>query len=92
MEANTTEYLTVEADVVSETIITQEDSELFDLPSNPAKPLLDIIFTLADTRYKYERAPYTFFILLGDFGGFQGAIIILPGYLMSLYTSRMFQS
>ena len=53
---------------------------------------MDIIFKLADTRYKYERAPYTFFVLLGDFGGFQGAIIMLPGYLMSLYTSRMFQS
>ena len=31
------------------------------------------------------------FILLGDIGGFNGAIMILPAYLMSLYTDRMFR-
>ena len=77
---------------MKETIIIQDGSDFFDLPKTPYKPQMDIIFKLADTRYKYERAPYTIFVLLGDFGGFQGAIIMLPGYLMSLYTSRMFQS
>ena len=28
-------------------------------------------------------------ILLSDLGGFQGAIILLPSYLMSFYASRM---
>ena len=34
-----------------------------------------------------ERSAYTLFTLLGDFGGFQGAIIIFPSFLMSFYSS-----
>ena len=39
-----------------------------------------------------ERNAYTLFTLLGDVGGFNGAIIIFPTYLMSWYASRMFVS
>ena len=39
-----------------------------------------------------ERQTYTFFTLLGDLGGFNGAIIIFPSYLMSFYSERMFRS
>ena len=39
-----------------------------------------------------EREAYTVFTLIGDVGGFNGAIIILPAFLMSFYSERMFQS
>ncbi len=35
---------------------------------------------------------YTIFTLLGDIGGFNGAIMIFPAYLMSFYSSRMYQN
>lgn len=40
----------------------------------------------------YERSAYTLLALLGDIGGFNGAIIILPTYLMSFYNPRMYQA
>ncbi len=38
-----------------------------------------------------ERSKYTVFVLLGDVGGFNGAIMILPAYLMSFYSEKMYQ-
>ncbi len=38
-----------------------------------------------------ERTQYTFFTLIGDVGGFNGAIIIFPAYIMSFYSSKMYQ-
>ena len=32
------------------------------------------------------------FELLGDFGGFSGAILIAPSYFLTFYSSRMFAS
>ena len=39
-----------------------------------------------------QRVQYTFFSLLGDVGGFNGAIIIFPSYFMSWYAARRFNS
>ena len=48
-------------------------------------------FHLADNKYVYERSVYTFFALIGDVGGFNSAIIILPTFLMTIYSERMYQ-
>ena len=53
---------------------------------------IDLTVNLDDKIIKMEREAYTLFTLIGDVGGFNGAIIILPAYLMSLYSERMFQS
>ena len=37
-----------------------------------------------------ERATYTFFTVLGDVGGFNGAIVIFPAYIMSYYSQQMY--
>jgi len=37
-----------------------------------------------------ERAAYTFFTVLGDLGGFNGAIVIFPAYIMSYYSQQMY--
>ena len=47
-------------------------------------------FVLADNKYVYERSVYTFFTLIGDVGGFNGAVIILPAFIMSIYSERMY--
>ena len=39
----------------------------------------------------YGRSKYTLFEMIGDLGGFNGAIILFPAYFMSLYSSLMFQ-
>ena len=46
---------------------------------------------VADIRHTQSRSPYTVFILLGDFGGFQGAVILIPSFLMSFYSAKMFE-
>ena len=46
--------------------------------------------SLGDTKKVYERTAYTLFTLLGDFGGFNGAIIIFPAYLMSQFSSNKY--
>ena len=45
---------------------------------------------LSTNKYVYERSVYTFFTLIGDVGGFNSAIIILPTFLMSIYSKRMY--
>ena len=52
---------------------------------------ISIILRLSANKYIYERSVYTFFALLGDVGGFNGAIIILPTFVMAIYSERMYQ-
>ena len=40
---------------------------------------------------EYSRTAYTFFILLGDVGGFNGAIIIFPAFVFSFYSASMYE-
>ena len=35
---------------------------------------------------------YTLLTLIGDIGGFQGAIFMIPAFLMSFYTPKMFEA
>ena len=37
-----------------------------------------------------ERVTYTVFTVLGDVGGFNGAIVIFPAFLMSYYSQQMY--
>ena len=53
---------------------------------------LSIRMMLSSNKYTYERSVYTFFSLIGDVGGFNGAIIILPTFLMAIYSEKMYQS
>ena len=34
---------------------------------------------------------YTFLILIGDIGGFQGAIFMIPAFFLSFYSPKMFE-
>ena len=54
-------------------------------------PKSAVIFELADTKIIYERQVYTFFTMLGDLGGFNGAIVIFPAFVMSWYSEKMYQ-
>ena len=67
----------------------QKDDILYPGSTEPlARATLKI--QLSDTRVKYSRSKYTLFILLGDFGGFNGAVLMFPAMLLSLYSQRMF--
>ena len=49
-----------------------------------------VTFLLAGNKYIYERSVYTFFTLIGDVGGFNSAIVILPTFIMSIYSEHMY--
>ena len=53
------------------------------IDSPDAWPHIQILLELAETKYESQRQVYTFFTMIGDIGGFNGAIIILPAYLMT---------
>ena len=40
----------------------------------------------------YTREAYTFFELLGDFGGFNESLFMIVGFLTSFYGSQMYQA
>ena len=46
---------------------------------------------LSDLKYEYERSVYTFFSLIGDVGGFNGAIVILPTLFITIYSEKMYK-
>ena len=45
---------------------------------------------LSDLKKTYEREVYSFMALLGDFGGFNDGVILIPAILLSLYAEKMF--
>ena len=44
---------------------------------------------ISDKKHIYERQKYSILMLVSDFGGFQGALIIIPSSFMSLYAASM---
>ena len=52
-------------------------------PSPDFLPHFQVRLELADIKYEKERQVYTFFTMIGDIGGFNGAITILPAFLMA---------
>ena len=44
---------------------------------------------LSDRKHIYNRQKYSLFMLLSDFGGFQGAVIMIPYNIMSFYAASM---
>ena len=51
---------------------------------------IQLVLQLSANKYIYERNVYTFFKLIGDVGGFNGAIVIVPTFLMAIYSERMY--
>ena len=47
---------------------------------------------LDEKKETFERQAYTWFTLIGDVGGFNSAIAIIPTFLISFYSDRMFKS
>lgn len=74
-----------------ETTATELSEGIFYPESSFIVPKLELSLELAATQRFAERQAYTFFTLLGDVGGFNGAIIMLPAYMMSWYSAKMFQ-
>lgn len=46
---------------------------------------------LDDVRYEYERHDYTFFEMLGDFGGFIDGLTLIAYGLTKSYSKNMFK-
>ena len=46
---------------------------------------------LSSKQTRYEREAYNLLALIGDVGGFNGAVIAFPGFLMAIYSDRMFK-
>ena len=47
---------------------------------------------LSEKQLVMSRTFYSFFQLISDIGGFNGAIIILPAFLMGIYSSKMYEA
>ena len=45
---------------------------------------------LGKNKREISRQVYTIFTLIGDFGGFNGAIIMFPAFFLSFYNSIMY--
>ena len=44
---------------------------------------------LSDKKHIFERTKYSLFMLFSDFGGFLGAIIMIPQFIIGLYAPKM---
>ena len=49
-----------------------------------------VLFSLSDVKKTYEREVYTFMEALGDFGGFNDGILLIPAILMQIYSNKMY--
>ena len=53
--------------------------------------MIELSVRVSDVRYEYERHDYTFFDLLGDFGGFIDGLTLIAYGLTKSYSKNMFQ-
>ena len=87
-------------DVDPETFFSTESIQYSEstnnLPSYPESwqflPNASVRFQLSDIKRTSERSAYTFMILIGDIGGFNGAVFIFPAFFLSWYNQKMFTS
>ena len=89
-EADEISYFTEEK--VTESVVPKYQTSDFGDGNKVVLPGFNIEIKMSQRANAYERSAYTLLALLGDIGGFNGAIIILPTYLMSFYTPRMYQA
>ena len=54
-------------------------------------PKLEVEMVLSDKLFKFERARYNLLMLAGDLGGFNSAITLIPGFILSFYTPAILQ-
>ena len=55
------------------------------------QPRAQFEIKLSTKMYEDERKVYTLMTLFGDIGGFQGVIFMIPAFLLSFYTPKMFE-
>ena len=63
-----------------------EKYENFDYQFESDYPEIEIIMKLSDIERVYERESYTLMMMIGDIGGFNGAIVIIPWLFMGYYS------
>ena len=68
-------------DSIEKVYINEPDGELKDYPS------FEYNFEMGTRKRSFKREAYTFLELLGDFGGFNDGIVLLPAILMTFYNS-----
>ena len=92
-EAAKTSYHPVEFTKWIETpAVTNEEGEVILPATTVIRPEVHIMLAMDETKHYYERQVYTFLQLLGDFGGFYGAIVMAPSFILSFYSPKMFDS
>ena len=85
------DFLTIDSEQhIYELQTTQKEGDVQFASVNLPAPSSQLTIQLSDTRNFYARSKYTLFILLGDFGGFNGAIVMLPSFLISFYAPISF--
>ena len=61
-------------------------------PYNNELTSLEIKISISNRKNSLDRQVYSLLTLASDVGGFNGAIVIIPTYLMSFYSLRMFNA
>ena len=73
--------------------LTLEEIKPFNkINSSTSKTGFKYDIVLSNKLHASERQVYTFFTLIGDLGGFNDGITIIPAFLLSFYSSRMFNA
>ena len=71
-------------DSIEKITIAEPSGKYIDLKDYPT---YDTLFELSTSKKEYVREAYTFLTLLGDFGGFNDALVMLVGILSSFYSA-----
>ena len=54
--------------------------------------MIEARFVMNENKNFYERKAYTFMDFLGDFGGYNGSLLMICGFFISFYSTRMYSS
>ena len=78
----------IQAEPDSQSFFNIEKYEYFDYTFDRLDSPTELY--LSDLEKTYEREVYTFMEALGDFGGFNDGVLIIPAILMHIYSSKMY--
>ena len=77
--------------LISQEVEPYEFGSIMDVKESKGTSM-NISLIQSDKKKTYERTTWTFFSFIGDVGGFNGAIGIFPTFIMSYYSSHMYQA
>ena len=86
------EHSFLSVDKIEKVYAKNEKEPIVDASGSFQPPEIRFVISQARSKYVYSRQAYTILAVMGDFGGFNDALVLICSALMGLYSSAAFST